>query len=328
MMIRSVLVALAAGLLASGAAAQAQAPSVATSPEPSLGDPMPDRVVMYADGVTALADVTFSAIEGYRPLVLDLYRPADRSEQKPLIVYVHGGGWRGGHTRQSGAFSDFPAVLAELASRGYVVASVEYRLSGEAPFPAALDDVRTAIRFLKASAHQYGIDPARVGIFGGSAGGQLAVLEAVTCGAAPAGADKSNPEISDCPQAAVGWYGVYDFPTMPGGAENRTQSDYLGCARDACSEAQLQAASAVAHIDAGDPPVLLLHGTGDSVVPLAQSKSLAERMRAANASVELEIMQGVGHSWIGADPAETRSASLRALDLTYRFFDKHLSANR
>src|SRR6186713_3105921 len=181
----------ASALLASCAAAAAQSPTPPTLPEPALGDPMPSRVVPYPAGVMALADVEYSRIERFRPLILDVYLPPDRVEPKPLIVYVHGGGWRGGHTRQSGAFADFPAVLADLASRGYVVASVEYRLSGEAPFPAPLDDVRTAIRFLKANARKYGIDTARTGIFGGSAGGQLAVLEAVTCGAAPTGADKA-----------------------------------------------------------------------------------------------------------------------------------------
>lgn len=320
----SIKAACCAMLLASAVAVHEQSPAPATSPEPSLGDPMPDRVVMYPDGALALADVPYSTIGGYRPLILDVYRPADRSEAKPLIVYVHGGGWRGGHTRQSGAFSDFPAVLAELASRGYIVASVEYRLSGEAPFPAALDDLRSAIRFLKANAHTYGLDPSRVGVFGGSAGGQLAVLEAVACGAAPTGADKANPGVSDCPQAAVGWYGIYDFPAMPGNAGNPTESDYLGCARAACSAEQLQAPSAIAHIDANDPPVLLLHGDADKTVPVAQSERLAERMRAAGAPVELEVFPGIGHSWVGADPAETRASSLRALDLTYRFFDRHL----
>ncbi|MBO9519747.1 MAG: alpha/beta hydrolase [Porphyrobacter sp.] len=285
---------------------------------------MPSRVVQYPAGVMALADVEFSRIEGFRPLILDVYLPADRIEPKPLIVYVHGGGWRGGHTRQSGAFADFPAVLAELASRGYVVASVEYRLSGEAPFPAALDDVRTAIRFLKANARSYGIDTSRTGIFGGSAGGQLAILEALACGASPTGADKANPEFSDCPQAAVGWYGIYDFPAMPQNSGQRAEYDYLGCEPGRCSPTQLDAASAIAHADANDPPILLLHGRDDRVVPVAQSETMAEKLKAVGASVELDVISGVGHSWIGASDTETREASLRALDQTYRFFDKHL----
>lgn len=304
--------------------AAAQSPQPPTSPEPALGDPMPARVVTYPEGVMALADVTFSTIEGFRPLILDVYLPADRTGPKPLIVYVHGGGWRGGHTRQSGAFSDFPGVLADLASRGYVVASVEYRLSGEAPFPAALNDVRNAIRFLRTNAGIYGIDVDRVGIFGGSAGGQLAVLEAVSCGAPPAGEDKSNPAVSDCPQAAVGWYGVYDFSAMPVREGNSVDSDYLGCARSSCSRSQLDAASAAAQVDAKDPPILLLHGEGDVVVPVAQSSIMAEKLRAAGVPVEIELFPGIGHSWVGANEAETRSASLKALDLTYRFFDRHL----
>ena len=315
---------LIAGLLLAGSAgAGAQAPAPSILPEPALGDPMDSRVVMYPEGVMALADVEFSRIERFRPLTLDVYLPSERLEPKPLIVYVHGGGWRGGHTRQSGAFADFPAVLAELASRGYVVASVEYRLSGEAPFPAALDDVRSAIRYLKANAGQYGIDTSRTGIFGGSAGGQLAILEAVTCGAGPSGEDKSNAEVSDCPQAAAGWYGIYDFPAMPQVPGRQAEYDYLGCGPGACSEQQ-DAASAVAHLDAKDPPILLLHGTDDKVVPVGQSEELARRLRAANVPVEIEVIPGVGHSWIGADEVATRAASLHALDLTYRFFDRHL----
>ncbi|KRA84163.1 alpha/beta hydrolase [Altererythrobacter sp. Root672] len=313
-----------AALLVGSAAASAQRAEPPTLPEPALGDPMPSRVVPYPKGVLALADVEFSRIERFRPLILDVYLPADRVEAKPLIVYVHGGGWRGGHTRQSGAFADFPGVLAELASRGYVVASVEYRLSGEAPFPAALDDVRTAIRFLKANAQEYGIDTARTGIFGGSAGGQLAILEALTCGAAPSGADKANSEMSDCPQAAAGWYGIYDFPAMPQTGGQRAEFDYLGCEPGRCSREQFDAASAIMHADAKDPPILLLHGTEDRVVPVAQSERLAQKLNSVGASVEVEIIPGVGHSWVGANEAETREASLRALDHTYRFFDQHL----
>lgn len=325
-MVRFASLALGSTLLLAAAGALAQAPTPPTRPEPSLGDPMPDRVVSYPGGVIALADVVYSTVEGYRPMILDVYLPPERGERKPLIVYVHGGGWRGGHTRQSGAFADFPAVLAELASRGYVVASIEYRLSLEAPFPAALDDVRTAIRFLKANGEKYGIDTSRTGLFGGSAGGQLAVLEAVTCGAAPTGADKSNPAVSDCPQAAVGWYGIYDFPAMPGRSENRAEHDYLGCEAGKCPGSQLAAASAIEHVDANDPPILLLHGDADTVVPVAQSRRMAEKLRASGASVEIEVFPGIGHSWIGAHEAQTREISLRALDLTYRFFERHLSS--
>jgi acetyl esterase/lipase len=163
-----------------------------------------------------------------------------------------------GHTRQSGAFSNWPDVLSSLAARGYVVASVEYRLSGEAPFPAAEQDVKAAIRWLRAHAATYGIDKSRGLIWGASAGGQLAALAATSCGVAaleppaapaaltapaasatagassepparpsPAAADGKPapsgavPDESDCVQAAVTWYGVFDFGTL--GAEGPAQ---------------------------------------------------------------------------------------------------------
>lgn len=321
---RSAVTATLLSLSGTAVAAGPTPPTPPTSPEPSLGDPMPPRMLPYPGGVTALADVQYSGIDGFRPLILDLYLPPERSTAKPLLVYVHGGGWRGGHTRQSGAFSDFPGVLADLAARGYVVASVEYRLSGEARFPAALDDVRSAIRFLRANAGQYGIDGARVGVFGGSAGGQLSILEAVTCGGSPTGADKADADQSDCPQAAVGWYGIYEFPAMPGQAESKAEDDYLGCRMAKCSKAQLAAASAIVHADAKDPPLLLLHGENDKTVPVAQSRAMAARVQAVGGQVDLEVVPGVGHSWIGANDAETRAASLHALDRTLRFFDQHL----
>lgn len=317
-----ILLALAAGAVP----AHSQLPS--TAPEPALGDPMPDRRVTFANGVTATTDIAFSTIPGYRPITLDLYRAADAKGPQPLVIYIHGGGWMGGHTRQSGAFSDFPAVLSALAAKGYVVASLEYRLSLEAPFPAAIDDVRTAIRFLKAGAAGYGIDSSRVAVWGGSAGGQLAALAALQCGAAPSGSDKSNPTQSDCVQAGVGWYGVYDFASMPDGNMPRAENAYLDCTKPACPADRIAAASPAAHVDGRDPPMLLIHGTDDKVVPVEQSRLLADRLKAAKVPVTLDIITGVGHSWIGANADATRAASLRALDLTFGFFDTHLKGHR
>ncbi len=319
--------ALGLALLAAHGQVHAQAPTPATAPEPALGDPMPDRILTLANGVTVNADIAYSVIPGYRPIILDLYRPAAQTGPLPLVLYIHGGGWANGHTRQSGAFSDFPAVLADLSARGYIVASLEYRLSKEAPFPAAIDDVRAAIRFLRANAARFGLDPAHIATWGGSAGGQLAALAALQCGGAPTGEDKSNPTQSDCVQAGVGWYGVYDFATMPGaiaGAENA----YLDCVKPDCPADRIKAASPAAHVDPKDPPMLLIHGTDDKVVPVAQSQQLAATLKAAHVPVTLDIIPGVGHSWIGADAAATRAASLRALDLTFRFFDTHLKGRK
>ncbi|NWK99020.1 alpha/beta hydrolase [Sphingobium lactosutens] len=317
---------IAMGVLAG--TAQAQIARLATGPEPALGDPMPERILSLANGVSVSADISYSTIPGYRPITLDLYRLVKAAAALPLVIYVHGGGWMAGHTRQSGAFSDFPAVLADLSARGYVVASLEYRLSGEAPFPAAIDDVRTAIRFLKANAGRYGIDAGHVAIWGGSAGGQLAALAALDCGHGPTGADKSNEGVSDCVQAAVGWYGVYDFATMPKDGTLRAEHRYLDCSKDNCPADRIAAASPVAYVDAKDPPMLLIHGADDKTVPVAQSQDLAAKLKAAKVPVTLDVIPGVGHSWIGVDAATTRTASLRALDLSFRFFDAQLKGAR
>src|SRR5262245_1854065 len=149
--------------------------------EPAIGskavleDRYPERRVAFPGGVTGLPDLTYATVAGFRPLTLDLYLPAGSvSGGAPVIIYVHGGGWTSGHTRHSGAFENWPGVLASLASKGYVVASLNYRLSSEAPSPAAEQDIKSAVRWLRASATRFGIDKRRVGIWGGSAGGQLA----------------------------------------------------------------------------------------------------------------------------------------------------------
>lgn len=320
--------------LAISGGAVAQVPAPPTAPEPSMGDPLPDRLVAMPNGVTVNADIVFSTVPGFRPIILDLYTaPGGASEkgrppQRPLVVYIHGGGWAGGHTRQSGAFSDFPGVLADLAARGFAVASLEYRLSGEAPFPAAIDDVKTAIRFLRANAVRFGIDPSRVALWGGSAGGHLAALAAVSCGGGPTGADKSNPSVSDCVQGAVSWYGIHDIAAMPPRPVPSAESRFLDCGSTACPADRVAAASPVNFVDAKDPPMLLMHGSKDVVVPVNQSELFAARLRAARVPVELEIIPDVGHSWVGADPAATRAASLRALDRTFRFFEAQLKGGR
>ncbi len=296
------------------------------SEQPALADVYPDRVTPFPNGVTSLADVVYSSLPGFRPLIVDIYMPQDKA-LKPLILYIHGGGWMGGHTRHSGALADFPKVLARLASEGFVVASLEYRLSGEAPFPAQLQDARAAIRFLKANAAKYGIDASRVGVWGGSAGGHLTGLVANTCGETavdPAPA----PTGSECVQAAVTWYGVFDFAPMlkraaaanPAGAEQ----NLLRCRPEECSPEQVAAASPIAHVDRNDPPMLLIHGDKDAVVDVSQSHLMEARLRSVGVPVEAMYISGVDHSFIGVSPADTRAATLKATNATFDFFHKTL----
>ncbi len=327
-----------------GAAAMAQI-SADVQPE----DRYPERHVEFSGGVIGSPDLVYATLPGFRPLHLDLYQPTRDSSRanSPLVVYVHGGGWSGGHTRQSGAFASWPDVLATLAARGYVVASVEYRLSGEAHFPAAVQDVKAAIRWLRANASKYGIDTNRVLIWGASAGGQLAALVATSCNvpeleppvpvAADARLQVAGQPVnvarveSDCVQAAVAWYGVFDFGTLAGQREpdsalahnerESADSRYLGCQVSACPPGIVASASPVTYVKQGDPPMLLIHGLADKTVPVQQTREMYEKLRTAGVPVEQLLIPDVDHSFIGKKPADTERASRAALTKVFEFID-------
>ena len=340
---------------------QAVSLSIAAAAEPRVGarpvldDRYPERRTSFPGNVVGLADLTYASLTGYRPLILDLYKSASNAQPSPLVIYLHGGGWQSGHTRHSGAFEDWPGVLASIAARGYVVASVEYRLSSEAPFPAAVQDVKAAIRWLRTHAAEYGIDKSRAVVWGGSAGGQLAALVGASCGVAAleppsaaanqqpepgAAAAKRGPDVvgspagveSDCVQGVITWYGIFDFSDVakePATAANAAapqdaRNRYLGCAPGKCSSATVAAAGAITYVDARNPPVLMIHGVNDHTVPIAQSRSYLAALRAKGVKAELLELPGVDHSFIGATPEETRAASLRALNRSLEFIDATL----
>ena len=302
---------------------------------PFLGDHYPVRHTAFANGVVGLADVAYEYIPGFRPLTLDVYLPPDGAKKRhPLILYIHGGGWTTGHSRQSGAFDDFPAVLASLAARGYTVASLNYRLSSEAPFPAAIQDVKAAIKFLRSRDAEYGVDPAKALVWGGSAGGHLAALAALTCGVEelePTAALNPSPELvrvaaqSDCVQAAVTWYGVFDLAMMPSlngaAGPSPTIKKFLGYQGDVGSTELLDAASPRHYIKSDSPPFLLVHGSVDKTVDPAQSTRFTDAMERAGAHADLVMIPSVDHSFIGTTPEATREASLLALHRTFEFID-------
>ncbi|MFC3068854.1 alpha/beta hydrolase [Phenylobacterium soli] len=317
------LLALAASAAATGAVARPVTAQV--SPAVVSSDQFPKARPVFAGGVTGHPDLVYSTLPGFRPMTLDLYTPPKAGGAKPLVIYVHGGGWVNGTARNAGAFTNFPAVLADLAARGYVVASLNYRLAGEARAPAASQDVDAAIRWLKAHAADYGIDKSRVAIWGGSAGGQLAGLAATDCTAADGKGE------SDCVQSAVIWYGVFDFTALPAGpppAPGATRAPggpggYLGCAPAECPDVA-RAQSPIAHVDAKTPPMLLIYGAEDRTVPPDQSRAMAARLKAAGVRSAAIELPGADHSFIGHTPAGTRAASLKALQATFDWFDQTL----
>ncbi len=233
-----------------------------------------------ADGTREFLDVAFARLGGYRPLLLDLTIPlSDRPV--PVVVYVHGGGFLWGtHRGTLFGFGD-AALTADLA-----VASVQYRLEGEAPFPASLRDVASAIRWLKHFGPALGLDAEQVGVVGESAGGFLAVF---------AGMNTGDPELDGVGgivgpdasvQAVVGWYSATES-ALPDDPE----------------DARRHWASPRSHVSSGAAPMLLLHGDADREVPLEHSEILARALAAAGAEVELVAVPGAGHVFTGIDPS-------------------------
>lgn len=266
------------------------------------------------DGVVLQSDITYSVVRGHRPLTMDIYRPA-RVGPAPVVVFLHGGGWESGSRRDSLLPSPDGAgpaptsrLMAWLAGKGYVVASISYRLSAEAKYPAPVQDLNAAIRFLRREAGAYGIDPARVITWGASAGVPIALNQAFDCRRRRLDAEPTAPEA--CPRAVVDWYGPADFAAPYGGAQLEA---YLGCRRDDCPETFRQASS-IHSVSERPPPVFILHGEGDKPVPIAQSLSLAEALKAKGGEVQLVALPGAEHGLRGASPENLRRALAEMLD--------------
>jgi acetyl esterase/lipase len=287
----------------------------------------PTPPVMYPGGVRSFRDVIFAQLQGFRPLTLDLYLPPDGPAKRPVVVFVHGGAWRSKTARDGGAFRDFPAALASVAARNYVVASVNYRLSAEAKFPVAVQDVALAIRWLRAHAVTYDVDTDRFVVWGSSAGAQIAAVLGTACGVPtfqPPGGDGSV-----CVQGVIDWYGLVDLesdgkdlgkPDVPDYVEA-----YLGCKLTECRAGWARSASPFPYIDAKGPPFLIQHGAADTTVAPAQSKRLYAALRAAGVPAELVIYPGVAHGFAkvpggGPDDVINRQAMDKVFEYLGRYF--------
>jgi acetyl esterase/lipase len=295
---------------------------------------LPTPPTLYPGGVKSLRDVTFAEPRGFRPLTLDLYLPPDGGAPKPAIVFVHGGAWLHRTARDGGTFRDFPAVLASFAARGYVVASVNYRFSGEARFPGPVQDVETAIQWLRSHASTYNVDPARFALWGSSAGGQIATLIGTGCDAPnlalPSKGKTAQP--SACVQGVIDWYGVTDLETLasdfgkPDDSGVSASADaYLGCKVHECPAGWARSASPLAHIDAKDPPFLIQHGAADTTVSPKQAQRLYDALRAAGVPAELVFYPNVAHGFAkvpggGPDDAINQQALTKVQAFLDRYF--------
>jgi acetyl esterase/lipase len=272
-------------------------------------------------GIKMEKDIAYIA-DGDEAQKLDLYLPEKPADKPlPLIVHIHGGGWRAGNK--------FPCPVSAMVLKGYAVASVEYRFSQKAVFPAQIQDCQAAIRWLRAHSKEYNFDPERLGAVGGSAGGHLSALVG-TAGDkkafAPIG---GHADQSDRVQAVCDIFGPADFTTVvQQAAEDKnvkniftfnTPSDpYSGLIGTKLDDKPKAAAvSPVHYVSADNPPFLILHGTHDTLVPYAQSVQLEAALKAKGVAVWLQTLPGSGHG----GPAFGKPA---VIQLMQNFFDKHL----
>jgi acetyl esterase/lipase len=251
------------------------------------------------------------ATVGGQPLALDLHLPAGVA-RPPLVVYLHGGAWSSGDKTQYPEF---------LFAGGYAVASVDFRSSRVAPFPANVHDIKAAVRFLRAKEKEFGYRTDRIAISGSSSGGHLAALVGTTNGFKELeGAVGENLSESSAVQAVVSWYGAANLTTIlaqstPFGLNVREPAlkQLLGGSPDEVP-ALAKLASPVQHVNAGDPAAILLHGNQDRQMPVNQLLELEAAYRRAGVAVETMIVDGAGHGdkvFNSGEPAERVLTFLR-----------------
>jgi acetyl esterase/lipase len=243
---------------------------------------------------------------GDRPLKLDIYRPA--TPNRAAVLLVHGGGWSRGSKEMLG-----PAATA-LAEQGFVVLAQEYRLTGEAPFPANIHDVKRAIRWAKEHAAELGFDPERLCLEGHSAGAHLVLLAAGT----PDDARLAPPEgLGGVSQSVAAVCAIYP-PTLFHIGESRPSGSLPARSLPGAdvSEEAAALASPIEHVTAALPPVMLLHGDADKVVPVSASRRYEERVRAVGGKVDLHVYAGLPHGF--ANHPEIRPAMMSMIGGFFR----------
>jgi acetyl esterase/lipase len=260
-------------------------------------------------GVRCLRDLEY--VPGGHPRQkLDLYLPEKAGRPRPVIVWVHGGAWTQGD-------KDWRRAVP-LVPKGYAVANINYRFSQDALFPAQIEDCKAAVRWLRAHAQQYHLDPDHVGAWGSSAGGHLVALLGTTGGVKELEGSGGNLDQSSRVQCVVDWFGPTDLSTMGpryDGPDSSVARLIGGPARK--NRRQADRASPLSYVTHDAAPCLIMQGDKDEVVPLGQSVSFAEALRRAGVEVTLQIYKGGGHG----GRAFTSPESWKLIE---EFFAKHL----
>jgi acetyl esterase/lipase len=266
---------------------------------------------------TILRDLVYQRV-GDKALRVDLYLPKNFSGRMPVILCIHAGGWARGNKRRC------PALI--LVDNGYAVASIEYRLTGEAAFPAQIEDCKAAVRWLRANAAKFNFNPDRIGAWGHSSGAHLAALLGTSGGVPALEGGGDNLQYSSRVQAVCEVSGPADILRMYHDVSE--ESSAMGPdAKSAIAaliggpveenKSKAIAASPMTYISKDDPPFLIIHGEQDSTVPVSQSRLFAAALEAAGVETTLDVVAGRGHGTGGP----RFKASIK------KFFDKHLRKN-
>lgn len=266
-------------------------------------------------GVKLVKDLDYAG-DGIVRHKLDLMLPESTTGPLPLVVWIHGGAWQGG--------SKEGARAAYLSGRGFVVASINYRLTDAGPFPIQIADCRAAIRWLRANAAAYHIDPDRIGVWGGSAGGHLVALLGTAGDQTEWDSVGGNKDVSARVQAVCDYFGHTDFMVLldadrPFPAAGPIAKLMGGNPREKRDVAQ--SASAVTFVSKDDPPFLIVHGDKDTTVPFQQSQILYDKLKEAGVEAALVTVKNGPHGLFGSG-FEPDTAALN--EKVFEFFTTHL----
>jgi acetyl esterase/lipase len=292
--------------------AQTNAPATNSAPVAKAPPPPPP------EGIEVLQHVVIGK-GGAQDLHALVAYPKDAPKPMPAVIFIHGGGWKGGGYATQHIF--------DIAKKGYFTASIEYRLSGVAKWPAQIQDCKLGIRWLRANAAKYSVDPNRIAVWGESAGGHLVACLGTMGDVKEYEGDGGYPGVSSAVQAVVDFYGPTDFVT-PGTytpyAIGLTQQ-LMGSTFEENPEAWKKA-SPITYVKAGDPPVLILQGDRDGTVPMKQSTMFDEALTKAGVPHQLVIVKNGSHGF-RPNPNSPLEPSIEQMDtIIYAFLDKYLKA--
>ena len=284
-------------------------PTPAFIPPPAHDAPLPPPLET-SRGTRLLTGVPYAALPGIRPLEIDVWLPQGSEDPAPAVLFLHGGGWRAGSRHLAGpAFRGvLPSPFEQVARAGIAVASADYRLSGEAIWPAQLHDVKAAVRWLRARAGELGIDGERIAAWGESAGGHLAELLGLTTGDPALEGHVGVTGPSSRVSAVVAWYAPSDLAAMATDTDtdpmdpDTREARLLGAPPPVVPDAAAQA-SPITHVSPGAPPFLLLHGAADRLVPCVQSERLRSALQETGLDAELRVYPAADHMWSGSPGA-------------------------